>query len=75
MITTKIPCIGGCGKQVERDQFGCRECWERLRSKQPKLAARIISTYREDKPVEHLLLLGDGRSWFRRQQVKASRGR
>lgn len=66
----KIQCIGGCGKMVDSDQFGCPECWERLRSKQTKLAARIISTCRENKRVEHLLVMGDARSWFRRNPIK-----
>lgn len=66
----KILCIGGCEKEVDEDKFGCPECWERLRSKQPQLAARIISTYREGKRVEHLLRMGDGRNWFRRNPIK-----
>jgi hypothetical protein len=67
-----MQCICGCGRDVPESKFACPEGWSRLQEKQSGLAARIIATYRTQPAtaIEHLLALGDGRAWFRRDKAK-----
>lgn len=63
----------GCGRQVTRKTFVCPRptCWERLPLElQRKLTSRYpLPGERQVDDITRLLIEGDVRAWFRRNQV------
>jgi len=53
-------CPGGCGHQVPRHHFACRNCWARLPA---DLRQPISTTYQRD-PVAHMDAMADAMEWY-----------